>query len=160
MFMLSQELLNELFEYKNGDLYWKNHKYKKFNGKKAGSVNGKGYLHTGIKGKLFLNHRIIYVMHHGILPKFIDHMDGNPLNNSIENLRQATHSQNHLNEKMRKDNTSGIKGVTWSKKLKKWVVMFNVNKNPKHFGHYFDIDCAKFVAESMRYKYHEEFARN
>lgn len=52
--------------------------------------------------------------------KQIDHKDGNGLNNQRENLRICNSSENHRNGKIRVDNTSGYKGVTWHKKNKKW----------------------------------------
>jgi len=65
---------------------------------------------------------LIFLYHHGYLPKFVDHIDGNKKNNRIENLREATKSQNAMNQKVSTRNTSGIKGVMWHKRDKKWFV--------------------------------------
>jgi hypothetical protein len=158
--MLNKEYLNELFEYKNGDLYWKNHIYKAWNGKKAGSLNNKGYWVVCINWKRYQIHRLIFLMHNGIFHNLIDHIDGNKLNNKIENLREATNSQNLFNSKKSKTNSSGIKNVHLDKKTGKWMVRLQINKKRKTFGLYFDKEVARFMAETMRHKYHKEFANH
>lgn len=156
--MITQELLNELFEYKDGNLYWKNHKYKLLNGKKAGSIQGNGYIRVRIFGNPYKAHRLIFLMKYGYLPKEVDHINNNRSDNRIENLRAATKSQNRQNSLISKSNKSGVKGVCWDKTNNKWKVTMFVNNKQKYFGHYNDIDYAKFVADAMRYKYHKEFS--
>jgi hypothetical protein len=148
---LTQEYLQSIFEYKDGKLFRK---------KEITALNLSGYLITQIKRKNYSVHRLIFMMHYGYLPEVVDHIDGNRLNNSIENLRAATMQQNAQNSKLRKNNKSGIKGVSWHKKTNKWRVQISVNKKVVHFGEYFDLEVAKFVAETMRYKYHKNFANN
>lgn len=157
---MNQELLKQLFDYKDGQLI----KKIKSTGTKVGSIAGSlhhtGYVQIGIKGKKYSAHRLIFLYHHGYLPKEIDHIDGNRSNNLIENLRAATVEQNRHNRKLSKNNTSGIKGVSWHKNAKKWTVNLMTNKKLKNFGFYFDIDYAKFVAEFIRSKYHKEFSNH
>ena len=78
--------------------------------------------HTGFKGTNYLNHRIVYFITHGVDPDKldIDHTDRVPFNNNEENLRLATTSQNNVNSKIRKDNTSGFKGVVFDKNRSKY----------------------------------------
>ena len=66
-----------------------------------------------IKNKHYSVHRIIWVMVHGSIAQelFIDHLDGNPFNNRIENLSLKTPANNTRNSKKREDNTTGITGV-------------------------------------------------
>jgi hypothetical protein len=97
--------------------------------------------------------------HYGYIPKELDHIDGNKLNNKIENLRPANRMQNSHNTKIPNTNKSGTKGVSWIKRLQKWVVQLQVNNKKMYFGLYNDVDYAIFVANTMRYKYHKEFAR-
>lgn len=159
--IINQEFLLSLFEYKDGELFWKqDRKANKIKGKKAGCLGGIGYLQTKINDILYKNHRLIFMMHYGYLPKLIDHIDGNPLNNRIENLREATVAQNMMNSKLFLNNTSGAKGVEWSKRLKKWTVRIQIDGKRKYFGSYYDIQVAKFVAETMRHKYHGKFANH
>ena len=144
----------ELFDYRDGDIYWKK------NGKQAGTITKSGRKQIGYKGKTYLAHRVIFLMHHGYLPSEIDHIDGNPLNNRIENLRSATRYTNNMNVGVNKRNSSGVKGVMWNPRDKKWTVRFNVFGKIKSFGQYYDINVAKFVVETMRHKYHGKFANN
>jgi hypothetical protein len=159
--MITQFELKQIFEYKNGNLYWKIKISNKNNiGQKAGSINPQGYNRIRINGKYYAAHRLIFLFHHGYLGECIDHIDGNPLNNNIENLRIATKSQNCQNAKLSIRSASKVKGVSWSEKSKKWQVTFGINGKTKYFGCYFDKDVARFVAETMRYKYHKEFANH
>ena len=50
----------------------------------------------------------------------IDHIDRNPLNNCRTNLRFVTWREQTINRGMRRDNTSGVKGVCWDKHVNKW----------------------------------------
>lgn len=97
-------------------------------------------------------------MHHGYLPEQIDHIDGNGLNNKIENLRAATPLQNSRNQKIRNDSGSGIKNVRWDKRKKKWQVRLRLEGKEKHIGYFDDIFIAGKVAIESRNKYFGEFA--
>jgi hypothetical protein len=98
------------FEYIDGNL--KRH-YSNNQHKHVGWVNSCGYLQCEVSGKAFMVHRVIYEMHFGKISDgmTIDHIDRNPLNNKIENLRLATQSQNSINTSVPKNNTTGYKGV-------------------------------------------------
>jgi hypothetical protein len=158
--MITQELVRELFDYCDGVLYWKTSRGKSKAGKVAGKINSKGYHAVGVNKKLYLAHRLIYLYHHGILPKYIDHVDGNKLNNTIENLRECTLAQNSANSKAQKNNTSGAKGVFWIKRIKSWQVSLSVNGKRKHIGNFKDFELAELVAIEAREKYHKDFARH
>jgi len=158
---LSLELLNELFYYKDGNLYRKKSTQKNvIVGSKVGTINTLGYLAISIKGKTYLVHRLIYWLSHGYLPKYIDHIDGNRANNLLENLREATNQENLFNQKLRKNSRSGIKNVRWDARLKKWSVRFTVNYKAKHIGVYSSLEKAIQVAEETRIKLHRDFARS
>lgn len=66
--------------------------------------------------------------------KIIDHIDHNGLNNCRSNLRLASDSQNKQNSRKRSSNTSGFRGVTWSKKDKKWVAQIQIFGTHKYLG--------------------------
>jgi len=157
---LSKEMLNELFEYRDGEIYYKVSRSRNKAGEKAGTLCNKKYYRVKIDGKVYLNHRIIFMMHYGYLPKEIDHIDGNKLNNKIENLRPASHAENQWNTKKRKDSNANVKGVSWHKKNKMWNVKINCNNNRYNIGYFKDLELAELVAIEARNKYHGEFANH
>ena len=159
-FTLTQDYLHQIFEYKDGYLYWKITNRNAIAGNKVGSKCTKGYYKTSINNKPFLVHRLIFMMFHGYLPTYIDHIDGNQSNNCIENLREATLQQNNYNAKTRKNSKSGIKNVYWQKSTKKWGVALRTNKIYKYFGCFDDLELATLVATEARNKYHGKFAKH
>lgn len=147
---LTKDQLQELFEYRDGDLYWKP--------SKAGTIDGGGYYQTGIQGRYFKNHRLIFLMHHGYLPDLIDHIDGNKLNNKIENLRAATRSQNSFNSMRSKHSKTGVKGVTWRIDIQKYRARVYANKKTIELGTFDKLEDAEKAVSEARKKYHGEFA--
>ena len=64
----------------------------------------------------------------------VDHINHNKLDNRKSNLRICTKQQNNMNKKVRKDNTSGIKGIWWNKSRNKWTAEIMVNSKKHHLG--------------------------
>ena len=158
--MCIKETFSDFFYYSDGKLFWKVNRKRIKAGTEAGTIHSNGRKQVILNGKQYRVHRVIFAIYYGYLPSEIDHIDGNPLNNKIENLREATRSLNMKNTKIRKNNTSGIKGVYWNKILKKWSVQLNINGKVKGFGSYFDKEIARFIIQTMRNKYHKEFANH
>jgi hypothetical protein len=107
--------------------------------------------------KKYLLHRIIL----GITdPKvYVDHKDGNGFNDQRSNLRIATNAQNQYNAKKHKDNTSGYKGVRWSKAGKCWIAQIQHNKKERHIGSFkCPIEAAK-AYDAKAIELHGEFAK-
>lgn len=150
--MLTKDQLHTLFEYVDGELIRK--------GKVAGSINKRNYKCIYVEGKIYKAHRLVFLYHHGFLPKQIDHIDGNTLNNKIENLRAANNSKNMMNRGMMKNNTSGSKGVFFDKETNKWRVAIRLNTQLHSFGRFEDKELAELVAIEARNKYHKEFANH
>ena len=100
-FDIDKEILHKYFTYNEGILYWKISKWRSIKkaGDKAGRVVKNGYLQTCFDGKRLLNHQIIFMMFHGYIPKEIDHIDRNVVNNKIENLKETTRSENLKNRR-------------------------------------------------------------
>ena len=94
------------------------------------------------------------------MPKLIDHIDNDPSNNKIENLREATRHQNGTNAKTWSNNISGAKNVSWHKQCKKWRVRVSINKKMETIGLFDDFDLAELVAVEARNKFHGNFARH
>jgi hypothetical protein len=154
---LTQDLLKELFDYKDGELYWKSKPANRVSiGDVAGSLSSNGYKQVYINGKPYYCHRIIFAMHNDYFPKMIDHIDGNSINNKIENLRETTNSQNQYNRKC--VNSYGIKGVSLHQ-CGKFHVRITVNGKEKHLGLFEKLEDAKNAAIKARQELHGEFAR-
>jgi hypothetical protein len=118
--------------------------------------NGKIYLKINIKGEMHYVHRLIFWLEKGYLPELVDHEDQNTLNNSIDNLRDISHSHNLLNAKVKSNNISGVTGVRWNKKAKKWVARVSFRRKEYHLGCF-----GKFEdAVQARQDKVEEFFRN
>lgn len=81
-------------------------------GDEAGRFNNRSYYSTQFNGKKYQNHRIVYFLHYGYCPNILDHRDTCRTNNKINNLREATLSQNQHNRKLNKNNSTGIKGLS------------------------------------------------
>ena len=157
--MITQKELLDSFEYKDGNLYWKIAKQKTIIGNLAGSKLKNGYFHVQLNGKFILNHRAIFLMHNGFLPKYVDHIDGNPLNNKIENLREATAAQNSWNQKF-KGSASGFKGVTWNKQDKKWQPQIRANGKRFYLNKFTNLDDAIVAYQDAAAKLHGEYRTN
>lgn len=158
---LTKEYFDDVLEYREGNLFWKVAVGRRVRvGDPVGNDTGDGHLQFQIKGVNCYVHRVIFLMHHGYLPKQVDHKNNIVSDNRIENLREATHAENVRNCKIKCTNTSGVKGVFWSKRSGKWRVQICVNRKKKHLGYYDDLELAELVAIEAREKYHGEFARH
>lgn len=158
-FTLLQINLHEIFEYKDGTLFWKISK-SGIKSKKAGYTQSHGYKKVTLYGKPYFIHRIIFLMHYGFLPKVVDHIDGNKANNFLNNLREADHSKNVLNTKKSNANTSGVKNVHWSKISKKWFARITINKKRKYVGYFDDLLLAEKAIIEARNMHYGEFANH
>jgi len=123
------KLVNEYLEYQpaTGELIWKKGKGRVKSGQVAGyDDDDKGYRCIKINSKPYKIHRINYLIHHGRMPKMLDHLNQIKNDNRIENLRESNGSQNQGNVSSRANNTSGFRGVTWVETRQKWAA-----KGPK-----------------------------
>ncbi len=107
------------------------------------SIDGNGAVANGSVGKL---HR--FVLKAKDANKEVDHWNRNPLDCRKYNLREITHSLNIHNSKMWKHNTSGVTGVYWLKKRKKWKVIIYINCKAIFLGHYTDINDAAIARKN------------
>lgn len=122
------------FTYKAGNLYWlETSSNRRRKGEIAGSKHSQGYWAIMLKGKMYYAHRIIFAMHHGYFPDFIDHIDQNRANNKIRNLRAATNSENGQNKRPTK-NSSKFKGVFWSVQKNRWAAHIKKDGVVTHLG--------------------------
>lgn len=165
-----------MFDYspETGELVWKRREVKSradlgFNNKCAdkiaGTVSGgrddNKYIHVGIDGSYFQAHRIVWKLMTGEdPPEFVDHRDGDNLNNRWKNLRAADNGTNLQNAKLRSDNKTGVKGVFWESSRKKYRAVISIGKQHKRLGRFNTIAEARQAIEAEREKLHGEFARH
>jgi hypothetical protein len=161
--MITQAQVLELYDYKDGELYWKkNTDGKRAIGSKAGGdcLNSGGRKTVSVYGKRYTASRVIFLHQNGYLPFMVDHINGIQTDNRIENLRPATYLENNRNARIRKDNSSGCKNVSWRKDRKKWSVAIKIGGKRKNLGCFLDLELADLVAHEARDLYHKDFARH
>jgi len=123
--------------------------------------NSQGYLITGFsfeknKCSFIRKHRLVFYVYNQNFDIFmrsrtenmIDHVDGNPSNNSIENLRLVTHQQNAFNQKR-------AKGYTWHKEAKKWMAQIQINRKSKNLGYFESEEEAREAYLKAKPLYHK-----
>ena len=126
-------------------------------GAPAGSVNAYGYLVIGIEGRRYFANRLVWLYMTGEWPEDeVDHENRVPDDNRWENLRPATSSQQKMNTGMRKDNTSGVRGVR--RKRSRWVANIGVNKTNIYLGLFDTLEAAAEARRAAELRYFGEFA--
>ena len=119
-----------------------------------------GYRLVCIDGKEYRAHRLAWLYVHGCWPTGeIDHINNIRTDNRIANLREATSIENNRNIKIRSNNTSGYKGVWYSKRRKKWRARITVDWRDIELGFYDSAEAAYAAYCAAVIKYHGEFAR-
>lgn len=139
---------SEIFTYSAGKLQWKVKKKGRRIGDVAGCLKKNGYVHVMADGVQVYAHRVVWCMFNGAIPDGmdIDHLNGLRSDNRIENLRVVSRQENQLNKKKLKSNTSGVTGVSYSKRDKLWIVQF-VGKHVGSFKSFIEACEARIVAE-------------
>jgi hypothetical protein len=149
--------LHDLFEHVDGKLFWRVNRGRVHVGDEAGALAPNGRIYVQADGKKHLVHRVIWFFHHNEVPEFLDHIDGNPLNNRIENLRPATKAQNAMNRKVRADSLTGVKGIM--KKGKKFGASIYLNNKPVYLGTFETAELAKAAYAQAANANFKEYAR-
>lgn len=147
----SAEELRQLLTYEpeTGKLLWKPRPREMFGSQRAFSTwNARfagreaftarladGRRHGKIYGKSYVAHRVAWCMHLGRWPsQHIDHINGDPADNRIVNLRDVSQAENARNQRRRKNNTSGCMGVYWGSKEGKWRAKITQDGRTRHLG--------------------------
>jgi len=121
----------------------------------------RGYYRVTLNGKLYYLHRLLaqaFIPNPEGKPE-VDHIDGNPLNNCLSNLRWATHSENQWNRGKQRNNTSDHKGVSFNKRDGKWEAYIYLNGKKKHLGSFGSPEEANATRVKAARELHGEFFR-
>ncbi len=108
---------------------------------------------VGLGFKKYAAHQLVWFWHHGVWAKLIDHRDGNPLNNRIENLREASSAVNAQNRRAAsRNNKLGVLGV--SQAGKNFSAQITIPRKSKHLGTFKTAAEAHLVYVQAKRKYH------
>ena len=125
----------------------------------AGTLDSRGYRQIRLNGKKELAHRIAWAMAYGEWPTHcIDHVNHDKADNRLSNLRAATASQNRYNMPKYKNNTSGIKGVSFNRKAGKWRAFISADGVKKYLGEYHTKEAAASARASAAQLLHGDYA--
>lgn len=163
---ITQEVLRELFEYRDGLMIWRPRDdvpkswNKKYVGLPAGGNAESGNYRTAkIDGLGFKVHRLVWIYHHGEIPDgmYVDHVNQDRTDDRIENLRLATHAQNVRNVN-RKANKHGLTGVNRSGKVRRYQARIAINKKRINLGMFDSADEAHQAYVKASLEMHGEFS--
>lgn len=137
------------YHQETGSFYWTENARRNI-GKVAGSIQWKGktgYIYIRHKGKPYLAHRLAYAFINGFWPNGdLDHINGDGLDNRIENLRIVSHRMNMENRHQpHKNNKCGFMGVYKEKKCKSFRAVIKVNGKNNHLGSFASAEEAHFA---------------
>jgi hypothetical protein len=135
---LTQARLKELLSYDSeaGHFTWlQNRGFRAVAGARAGYKTKLGYIKMHVDLKLQYAHRLAWLYTTGHWPTHeIDHINGDPSDNRIANLREATRQQNTRNQRIGTRNKSGYKGASWNKRDGVWRAFISRNGKTRHLG--------------------------
>jgi hypothetical protein len=159
------ERLNDLLTYEEstGIFFWRKTTSARVRvGNIAGHLNKSGYITIRIDKKLDYAHRLAFKIRGYTIGnrQQVDHINGNRSDNSFKNLRLVSNGQNSMNSKISKNNTTGIKGVSFLIKENKFLSQLVVNGEQKYIGLFPSLDLAKIAIENARILYHKGFVNH
>lgn len=108
-------------------------------GHTAGTVKNGGYIQIHACGRLYYAHRLAWLFTHNAWPQgHIDHIDGNPTNNRLENLRDVSVLVNMQNQRRAhaSNKSSGLQGVSYDARTKRWAAKISIQNRTKNLGRY------------------------
>lgn len=147
----------DMFASDNSFLTWNS----RFLGKEAFTyVDLAGYKTGQIFSVKNYAHRVIWILTNGNIQdgKHIDHINGDKIDNRISNLRLASQAENNRNSRLRSDNKTGIKGVSWLRSRNKFVADICVSGVRKRIGYFDTKEGAEDAYLSLAQELHGEFA--
>jgi hypothetical protein len=158
--MITQSELKEVLDYNpdTGVFTWKKNLSRTAKVGTSAGWKEEGYICIQVKGRAYRANRLAYLYMKGIWPKHIvDHINRVKDDNRWSNLRHATNSQNNINSKKQKNNTSGYVGVSWHNATRKWSARIGYKGKKLHLGVYETIEEAVDVYNKKAIKLYGEF---
>lgn len=149
--MITQQRLQELFIYDNGQLVRRVSIKGSYAGTVIGTKKEKGYMVAVVDGEFYRVHHLVWMYHYGHFVPELDHINRVRDDNRIENLRPCTHSQNLGNSRPR---VHKYKGVTLCKQTGKWRAQMK-----GHLGRFDTIEEAALAYNAAAIVHFGEFAR-
>lgn len=158
--MLTRDELASVLEFdaEKGRFFWKGVGRCKPKGKEAGSFDAHGYGQINIFGKIWKEHRLVWLWVHGEFPtRQIDHINHDRRDNRPENLRLVDNIENHKNRPMQISNKSGFVGVWYDKRHNRYQAYISVDKKRINLGIFASFDAAVAARKeaNLRYGYHQ-----
>lgn len=141
--MITQQYLKERLTYNpaTGNFIWRHCNElpvswnTKYANNLAGSINRSGYITIALNNKAFFAHRLAWLFCYGYFPVEVDHINRDKADNRLENLREASHQQNALNQ-IKRSNSSGYSGVSWDSTNNLWRAQLRINGKSTNLGRY------------------------
>lgn len=157
--ILTKEFLHSVFSYEDGNIVWKVDRLaNKCKGKVAGTKDNFGHLNVTLGGIVFKVHRLVWIMHNGgPCEHDIDHINRNPSDNRIENLRKTNDISNQQNRNYRKKSRCGFRGVYFRKKYSTYQASITVNRERIYLGCYRTAIEASIAYETAAKKFFNDF---
>jgi len=154
----SQKYLLKCFSYDADSgiltrIWGPNYHSDQFLNKPAGWLDAEGYIRVQIKQTGYKAHRIIWKMFYGLEPLELDHINRIRSDNRIDNLRQVTRSENQRNRTINKDNKTGVAGVHFDKKQKRWQAFIKNNEGKQISKYFHDFNDAVFWRKYKEIEY-------
>ncbi|WP_337047260.1 HNH endonuclease [Serratia liquefaciens] len=131
----------------------------KYPGTIAGTLIDSGYVKINIRGKIYAAHRLVWLyLYDKFPPEMIDHINGVPSDNRRVNLRLATACQNMMNVPLKVSNSTGVKGLWYYPKTKRWIVHGRANRKNHWLGAFDNIIDAVAARRRFERVHHGDFA--
>ena len=154
--ILTQAKIKELLHYDQdtGEFTWIVKRSGARKCRQAGNISNRGYRMIGINGTLYSAARLAFLYMTGDFPdNQVDHVSHVREDNRWSNLREATQQENSHNLPKFTTNTSGYTGVSWHKRINRWISRIRVDGNDIHLGNFTKLHDAIEARKQANVKY-------